>query len=60
MICDGARVTKRISGTGTETITLMLSNEFLFFLLLLSLLIDELLIDVNVLIGNLLRDGFNF
>lgn len=60
MICDGARVTKRISGTGTETITLMLSDEFLFFLFLFRILIDELLIDVNVLVSNLLRDGFNF
>lgn len=38
----------------------MLPYEFLFFLFLLRLLIDELLIDVNVLIGDLLRNGFNF
>lgn len=38
----------------------MLPYEFLFFFLLLRLLVDELLVDVNVLIGNLLRDGFNF
>jgi len=38
----------------------MLPDEFLFFLFLLCLLIDEFLIDVDVLISYMLRYGFNF
>ena len=39
----------------------MLPDEFLFFLFLFRFLIDEFLVDVNVLISYMLRDGgFNF
>ena len=59
-VYDGARIAKGICSSSTKTITLMLSNEFLFFLFLLCFLIDELLVDVDVLVSNLLRNGFNF
>ena len=60
LISNHSSCTKGVCDAGSKPVTLMLPDEFLFFLFLLRLLLDEFLIDIDVLISYLLWDGLNF